>query len=156
MFLTVCSGITLTGLPEHFTSGLSDISESSIDSMLLRMVHLSTCPDTPLSRSKGKRGIVRGILCGRMWPAECSKIKWLHSALHQEKTAQSIPWYLVSNNTKGKLSTCEHRSGCPSPSRSELGQTHFPLCGAHYTSSTMSLLPSQHCRYPFVHLGGEE
>ena len=45
---------------------------------------------------------------------------------------------------KGKLSTCEHRLGCPSPSRNELDQTHFSLCGARYTSFTTSLLPSQH------------
>ena len=62
----------------------------------------------------------------------------------------------VSKGKVGKLSTCEHRSGCPSPSRSELGQTHFSLCRARHTSSTTSLLPSQHCRYPFIHLGGEE
>ena len=41
---------------------------------------------------------------------------------------------------ESKLSTCKHRSGCPSPSWSILGQTYFPLCGACYTSSTTSLV----------------
>ena len=54
------------------------------------------------------------------------------------------------------ISNCERMLGCPSPSRSELGQTLFPLCGDCYTSSTMSLLPSQHYRYPFTHLDEEE
>ena len=33
----------------------------------------------------------------------------------------------IIRHKKGKLSTCEHRSGRPSPSRSELGQTHFSV-----------------------------
>ena len=32
----------------------------------------------------------------------------------------------------------------------------FPLCGARYTTSTTSLVPLQHCWYPFIHLGLSE
>ena len=48
------------------------------------------------------------------------------------KAHNRILYQLTHNpkGAKGKLSTCEHRSRCQSPSWSELGQTHFPLCSS--------------------------